>query len=547
MLDIVGGDPQGASHGSMRRSFIVSILAATGLSCQDTEPAFAPHVSSVVAAPSERIAVVYFTSELLGQVEPCGCRSRPLGGIARIAALVDRPGAAWVDSGDYLLPRESHADEEPQHRLKARHLARIFRLAGGVGLNLGPAEVSAGSRMLRSLQEEGRLPLVSANVRPVAPGGPSVARSMVRTVGSVRVGISAFATPEDLPATGREDFVALEHGPLLLEELRVLREAGAEVSIVLASVRAADIEALLEVVPGIDMLLHGGSTDDAFERPAPPRRVGDTLVVDGGAMGRYVSRIELHLPAQKGEARSALTLVDPGRTRRLDERIRAYEAELARLSGAGVEDEVLEPRRARLDAARRARAQVTAKTTLPYAQIDVIPVDQSLPAHARSQEEVAAYHRRLERLNAERGSLGPCRLEPGQAAYTGTEACRECHPEAYTLWSQTRHAQAWRTLVERGKQADLTCVGCHAVGFRQPGGFCRLVDGKALRDVGCEDCHGPGSLHVAAGDPSHIALGQSERICSEQCHVPEHSDQFQYETYRAAIVGPGHGLPREEP
>ena len=84
-------------------------------------------------------------------------------------------------------------------------------------------------------------------------------------------------------------------------------------------------------------------------------------------------------------------------------------------------------------------------------------------------------------------------------------------------------------------------------GFREPGGS-EVVENEGLKDVQCEVCHGPGSLH--AEDPENSLTGKIEpdsppEICLT-CHTPEHSDTFDYEAYMRDIVGPGHGKVRRE-
>ncbi|HEY4187973.1 MAG TPA: multiheme c-type cytochrome, partial [Polyangia bacterium] len=104
------------------------------------------------------------------------------------------------------------------------------------------------------------------------------------------------------------------------------------------------------------------------------------------------------------------------------------------------------------------------------------------------------------------------------------------------------HAQAWKTLVDGGKQADYKCIGCHVTGFGQVGGS-SLGFTKRLESVQCETCHGPGSLHVAGeGNEQPLAIKRQtpETVCLG-CHTEQHSDTFQYEAYLRDIVGAGHG------
>ena len=131
----------------------------------------------------------------------------------------------------------------------------------------------------------------------------------------------------------------------------------------------------------------------------------------------------------------------------------------------------------------------------------------------------------------------------GQPAYVGGAACEDCHDEAAKFWQKTRHAGAWKTLVDRGQQFDFDCIGCHVTGWNEKGGS-NLAHNENLRDVQCETCHGPGSIHVAKGGeekPKAIALAPPRELCLDKCHTKEHSDTFQWEAYMRDIVGPGHG------
>lgn len=515
---------------------------AVGGACQSTETGAATPEGGL-NSPS-RTATLYFTSELLGQVEPCGCRSRPLGGVQRIAQIVDRPAAAWLDTGDFLFPAAMGDHEVAQHVSKARHLARIFRLAGGIALNVGPTDAHRGAALLRELQREGALPLVSANIRPVGDGGPSVARSYLRKVGDTRVGVTGLATPESF--ADLQGLAALEYGPLLSSEVGALREDGAEVVVVLAQLDRAHATKLAAAVGGIDLLLHGSRPDDGWGEPSPTTQVGQTIIVDGGFKGRYVGALRMSFPpSPTGEP---VRLRDPERSDRLKARIDTYESELRRLVARGAPEAVLASRRERLAATRsELEAHEVSAAKPPWIEVTRIPVDGERPAHPEAADVLAAYHGELVRLNWEAGDGAPCRLGEDQPSYVGSEVCAGCHPEAYAFWQNTSHARAWSTLVQREKQGDLTCVGCHSVGYREPGGFCRLSNIGLLRNVGCESCHGPGSRHIMVGDPGTIGRGLGERTCAGTCHVAEHSDQFHYGTYLQVVTGPGHPLTTREP
>ena len=117
----------------------------------------------------------------------------------------------------------------------------------------------------------------------------------------------------------------------------------------------------------------------------------------------------------------------------------------------------------------------------------------------------------------------------------------ECHAEELVWWRTTLHGHAYRTLQDRHKEYNLSCVGCHVTGYNQPGGSTVAHVGP-LADVGCENCHGPGSQHVESPTAAavDVRLDATEDVCL-RCHTPEHSDHFDYTIYRRMMITPVHG------
>jgi hypothetical protein len=74
-----------------------------------------------------------------------------------------------------------------------------------------------------------------------------------------------------------------------------------------------------------------------------------------------------------------------------------------------------------------------------------------------------------------------------------------------------------------------------------------VVENAGLQNIQCEQCHGPGSLHVATpekhGKPNAILRDTAIDVC-QQCHTPEHSDTFDHAAYLRDVLGPGHGAER---
>jgi len=88
------------------------------------------------------------------------------------------------------------------------------------------------------------------------------------------------------------------------------------------------------------------------------------------------------------------------------------------------------------------------------------------------------------------------------AKYVGSKACKMCHGDQHKAWEEMKHSKAFDVLTEEqvktGKDdKGRACVSCHTTGYGN-GGFTDVEKTPDLKNVGCESCHGAGSLHKAA-------------------------------------------------
>lgn len=138
-------------------------------------------------------------------------------------------------------------------------------------------------------------------------------------------------------------------------------------------------------------------------------------------------------------------------------------------------------------------------------------------------------------------SLLPAKASPSQAAYVGVKVCGTCHADALKVWEGTEHSHAYATLETRHKNFNLDCVGCHVTGYDKPGGS-NVTHVEGLKNVQCENCHGPGSKHAAA--PTTVAVPNAhpgEDVCVG-CHHTPHVKSFDFGAMLPRVLGPGHGV-----
>lgn len=169
-------------------------------------------------------------------------------------------------------------------------------------------------------------------------------------------------------------------------------------------------------------------------------------------------------------------------------------------------------------------------------QARVIPLPKSVPDSPRTKAWYAAYNAALKADYEKQVALHKQRQQ-GKRHYAGAEACRTCHQAEYKKWKASQHAQAYDDLDAVGKVFDPNCIGCHSVGFNQPGGFLNADLTPRLSGVQCESCHGPAQAHV--NDGGKTATGNKrwsrKKMCS-QCHIGNHSPSFNLEIYWPKIA-----------
>ena len=163
-----------------------------------------------------------------------------------------------------------------------------------------------------------------------------------------------------------------------------------------------------------------------------------------------------------------------------------------------------------------------------------------------------AYQQQLKELGLEQLGLRPLR-HPSGRKFVGSETCADCHTSAFEVFEDSKHAHALDSLVsppnkrsEVPRHHDPECISCHVVGwnpqefFPYVSGYLDFQKSESLHHVGCENCHGPGSEHVAfeSGDREasdevldkhrklmRLTLEAAQNKCLE-CHDLDNSPDF---------------------
>lgn len=366
-----------------------------------------------------------------------------------------------------------------------RYLLKAFQSMHFDALNVGAREAQLGAESLRSIAESSPVPIISANVIDTRTGKPVVAEYKILERFGYRLAVIGVLDPK---------VVGDSLGPNL---------------------RVESMEStLLRLVPDLnrqcDTILLLAFTDEATLASLADQFY-EVSVILGGKVAQ---------PSQK-----------------LEKRNRSYVYFTTNESRAlGI-----------------LRLRITGKGAAAVTFDEIRLLNDKIPQDPEITGLAEAYRVEIRKtdLKMEDPAFLNADAVPGvrlSAQYTGSQTCSECHPTAARIWNSSGHAHAMEALRRRQSDADPKCIGCHTVGFGRNPGFQRRAPSDIFANVGCESCHGPGSLHVRMRRGEGSVAFQFRPVgpgdC-QTCHYGEFSRPFDWASFWPAIQhGKEPSLPR---
>ncbi len=121
--------------------------------------------------------------------------------------------------------------------------------------------------------------------------------------------------------------------------------------------------------------------------------------------------------------------------------------------------------------------------------------------------------------------------------YAGSGACGGCHGDKYNEWWGTLHASAFIAITNELTQTNELVF--RTVGYGQPTGFTSSSNTAYLKNVGCENCHGPAAWHKYS-DHSLIrpAVTLSSAVCGGCHNQPDGPTYSEWTNSLHAVVTP---------
>ncbi len=455
-------------------------------------------------------AVLVFSGDEHGYLEPCGCSERQAGGFARRADFIRqlKEDRGWsvsaFDVGGILNEKRV---TYPQSKIKFHHMLLGFQKMGYQGLEIGLEELMLGPDALYvehqavSTEDGFDVPFLGANVTfygtkelgtPVNSRVVQVGETKVGVIGIV--GTSTLKKIQQTGLTADESLLKIDvPAEAIRKELEALKAENPDLLVLLSHSDIDESEALAKEFPEFKIVVTANSAEDPRKKP---NYVGETMIVHVGKKGKNVVAVGLFAENQLKHELVELDMdrfaIDPGMVELMQE----YQDVLKEQYDSMVNDDL---------------------------------------------------------------AIG----HPSGKTFAGADSCKECHTYAYNIWSQSKHAHALDSLTKGrpGQEAtwvnriwDPECLACHTTGWepqeilQYKSGFASLEKTPHLAGNQCENCHGPAAEHVALEQawkktgmltPETIESRKSlqllkaeaeQKVCTH-CHDHENSPKFDFEKY----------------
>ena len=510
--------------------------------------------SGAVGVPAARL---YLISDFAGALEPCGCVKDQLGGLDHFGALVaterdKAPASVVVSAGPlFFMDMELAGDRRAQEITKAETIAASFKALGLAAFAPGRNDWAGGAETLKKLTEASSAPLIAANV---VPGVVPNAKWTKKKVGGVDIGFIGVSAP-DKAKVALEGVTSSASAAAVKAGVAALQKEGVQAIIVLAAVGRGEAKRIADAFPELLAVVVGstGGGGDANTQAPPAEIIGNVLIVETGNHLQTVAVVDLY-PREGATSAGLVKFADgtgierirkreelSGRIDELRVRISTWEQDKS------VDKKDIDARRAeltKLEAERDVGDKAPAPATGSYYRYAMHEIREKLGGDDAIKAQMLAYYKKVNDSNklefATRLPKPPPKGEPG---YVGVDMCATCHEDAKKVWDGTKHSSAYATLTKGFKEFNLDCVSCHVTGYDRPGGS-TVTHVDDLKDVQCEVCHGPGSLHSAKPEKVKVPVAKPAADMCLGCHHPPHVHTFDAKAKMAEILGPGHGKPK---
>jgi hypothetical protein len=264
--------------------FLLLIISLTGMQSPITKEE-ENNTSSLHTIPSIQM---FYSGNIKGYLEPCGCKGKKGGGLARWATFIkenidkDAQLNLILDSGYFVSYRKGIK------KLKSEYILKAMAEIGYDAINLSEKDIyQIGKDTLLNLKEKYNLPFVSSNIFHIESKKLLTDPYIIKSNKEIKVGIFGLARQIKLEKEG----LIIKDPIISAKEMVKLLKGRCNLIIALTQLNKEESLRLAKEVEGIDVIICGRFrlTKERVDK------INHTLILQPGAKGDEGTSIKVYL------------------------------------------------------------------------------------------------------------------------------------------------------------------------------------------------------------------------------------------------------------
>ena len=245
--------------------------------------------------PTSEQLTMLVTTNVRGQLDPCGWKSNPLGGLPRRLTYINqlREGGVdpvLLDAGDALFELNILANgKEASSKLRAKTVFESTAKMGNYIYNVGHNDFAAGLDFLKQLEISANNNFISSNIVNAGTDDLAFKSHTIIERNGIKVGV--FGILSSLPASAKElelkDALTVINSKV--EELR----PQVDVLVMLINANKLELDKLVSQTKNVDYIF--SSRETSRTRPERKQADGSPMLYGTGIQGKYLGRVDIKL------------------------------------------------------------------------------------------------------------------------------------------------------------------------------------------------------------------------------------------------------------
>jgi 2',3'-cyclic-nucleotide 2'-phosphodiesterase (5'-nucleotidase family) len=259
---------------------------------------------TAISAPEEQTITIFHTSDIHGRA--VRDEKNSVIGYSTIAGIRESvKNSILVDSGDFLTGAPFASLN------KGKDIINIMNLVGYDFANIGANDFDYGLQQLNTLSAMAKFSILSSNV--LINGKPILNDIAIKEIEGIKVGFFGIINPGTRDIALPENIAGVEFADpseIAQKKVKQLKSEGANVIVAITHLgeetARTSVDELAAFVSGINLIIDGYSHKELKNG----KLIGQTLIVNPGAYGNSMGRIDIKLNENKQVINFSNTFID---------------------------------------------------------------------------------------------------------------------------------------------------------------------------------------------------------------------------------------------